>query len=263
MSSGMYYNEYLKLDELLTAQQPVSQHPDELHFIVVHQVHELWFKLALHHLERARTAMQEDDLLEAARLVQQVVGIFENLRQTALHLHTLPPPAFHRFRQMLAPGSGLQSYQFREIEFLGGARDPRHVAWVKRQLESSHQWERVHHRLEEPSLAEVFDEVLARHHIPEVAHIYAEPHQYTMIYTLADALSELDHQIQAWRYAHIQLVQRTIGTGTVGTGGTTHDYLLATLKVHLFPALWAARDRLTSWVDHGTIEIPKGYTENG
>lgn len=262
MSSGMYYDEYLKLDVLLAAQQPVSQHPDELHFIIIHQVHELWFKLALLHLERARSAMQIDDLLEAARLIQQVVGIFENARQTALHLHSLPPTAFHRFRQLLAPGSGLQSYQFREIEFLGGARDPRHVQWVKRQLENSQQWERVHRRLEEPSLAETFDAVLTRHHIPEVALIYAEPHQYRNIHALADALSELDHKIQAWRYAHIQLVQRTIGTGTVGTGGTTHDYLLATLKVHLFPSLWAARDRLTSWVDHGTIEIPRGELGN-
>lgn len=246
---GLYYADYLKLDVLLAAQRPLSEHPDELHFIIIHQVHELWFKLALRHLERARDAMEADQLVEATRLIQQVAAIFENLTGTAEHLHTLPPMAFHQFRQLLAPGSGLQSYQFREIEFLGGIRDPRHIQWVKRQLPNDEQWVTVYKRLEEPSIAETFDTLIERHHIPDIATIYASPADYREIYALADALSVLDHKVQQWRYSHIQLVQRTIGAGAMGTGGTTHDYLVSTLRIHLFPALWEARNQLTQRVD--------------
>lgn len=245
----LYYADYLKLDVLLAAQAPLSTNPDELHFIVIHQVHELWFKLALHHLERAREAMQHDQLVEATRLIHQIAAIFENLIGTVEHLHTLPPQAFHQFRQLLAPGSGLQSYQFRELEFLGGIRDSRHVEWVKRQLQSDEQWGTVYRRIEEPSIAETFDELIKRHAIPDVCTVYAYPAEYQEVYALADALSVLDHKIQQWRYSHIQLVQRTIGSGVMGTGGTMHDYLISTLRVQLFPSLWEARNQLTNRID--------------
>lgn len=243
------YADYLKLDELLSTQQPLSEHPDELHFIIVHQVHELWFKLALHHLDRARAAIAADQFTEAARLVNQVTAIIENLIGTAEHLHTLPAESFHRFRSLLAPGSGLQSYQFRELEFVAGRRDEAHIAWVRRVLGRDDHLQLVEARLAEPSLAEVLDGKLAQHEIALVD-VYAHPTNHPALYALCEALSELDHRVVRWRFTHIQLVERTIGAGTTGTGGTTHDYLLRTLNVRLFPALWAARDALTARVDH-------------
>lgn len=239
------YEDYLKLGALLSAQEPLSDHPDELHFIIVHQIHELWFKLALHHLERARLALDADRLADAARLVDQVAGIFDNLITTAEHLHSLPPESFHHFRHLLAPGSGLQSYQFREIEFLAGRRDSEHVAFVRRVLSHDEHLAQVERRLQAPSLADALEAALQRHGLPDLVTVYADPPAYPDLYALCEALSVFDQRVVRWRFAHIQLVERTIGTGAVGTGGTTHDFLTATLHARLFPALWAARDELT------------------
>ncbi len=243
--SPTHYADYLRLDDLLATQQPLSDHPDELHFIVVHQVHELWFKLALHHLERATQAVAADDLIEAVRLIDQVTGIFDNLKGAVEHLQTLPPISFLAFRRLLAPGSGLQSYQFREIEFLLGARDPAHVQLVERVLTRDQHWQQVKRRLDKPSLAEELDRALARHGFVSLVELYAAPTEHPKLYTLCEALSVLEQHIMRWRFSHIQLVERTIGAATVGTGGTTHDYLTATLKLKLFPALWEARNELS------------------
>lgn len=239
------YADYLQLPTLLEAQKPLSDHPDELHFIIIHQIHELWFKLALHHLERARTAMQTDDLLEASRLIEQVINIFENARTTVENLHSLPPMAFHQFRELLAPGSGMQSFQFRELEFLVGLRDEQHINWVHRQLAKESHWEQVHRRLDEPSLQDALAEVFVRHHIQDVVDIYANPTQYPQLFQLCEDLSRFDHKILLWRQSHIQLVERTIGAGVMGTGGTTHEYLVATMRKPFFPQLWEARNALT------------------
>lgn len=240
-----YYADYLQLDTLLDAQKPLSDVPDELHFIIIHQIHELWFKLALRHMERARAGIQTDDLAQAVRLINQVAAIFENARHTVEHLHSLPPAAFHGFRHLLAPGSGMQSYQFREIEFLGGIRDAEHQKWTAQQLAEDAHWQRVKKRLDEPSLNEAFMALLARAGVDDIAAIYADPAAAPDLYRLCDSLSALEHRVLLWRQSHIQLIERTIGAGVMGTGGTTHDYLQATLRRRFFPALWAARDTLT------------------
>jgi len=236
------YEGYLQLETLLAAQQPLSDHPDELHFIIVHQVHELWFKLALHHLDRARDALDADALIEAARLADQVTGVFDNLIGAVEHLQSLPPESFRQFRHLLAPGSGLQSYQFREIEFIAGRRDPDHVAFVRRALARDEHLRQVERRLEKPSLADALDAALQRRAVPDLAAVYAAPAAHPDLYALCEALSTLDQRVTRWRFGHIQLVERTIGTGTVGTGGTTHDYLQKTLSARLFPKLWTARN---------------------
>jgi tryptophan 2,3-dioxygenase len=243
------YAEYLHLDTLLSAQHPLSDHPDELHFIIVHQVHELWFRLGIHHLERARAAIETDSLFEAVRLIRQVGAIFSNLRATVEHLHSLPPASFHVFRQLLAPGSGMQSYQFREIELLAGRRDARFLKWVGNTLGEPRRWEAIRVRLDESSLADVFDALLARRGVPDAATVYAYTDQHPDLYAVTDALSALDHLIVSWRQSHVQLIERTIGAGTTGTGGTTHDYLQAMLQVRLFPKLWDARNELSRRVD--------------
>jgi tryptophan 2,3-dioxygenase len=252
-SSGAFYAEYLMLDDLLAAQHLRSDQPDELQFIIVHQVHELWFKLALRQLERARDALRADAILEAARLFGQVIEVFRNLRGAAEQLQSLPPMAFHTFRKFLATGSGMQSFQFRQIEFLLGNRDPKFVAWVRNLFAGDDHLEQIMARLAEPSVADALGEVLPRHDISDFAALYAHPERCPEIYALADTLSALEHQVILWRLAHIQLVERTIGAGTVGTGGTTHDYLQKAAQARFFPELWAARDELSRRVDAGQV----------
>ncbi len=247
-----YYAEYLDLSTLLAAQHPLTDHPDELHFIVVHQVHELWFRLALHHLERARRALLEEVVLEAVRLLEQVTGIFRSTLAAIEHLQSLPPASFHVFRAMLSPASGMQSYQFREIEVLAGRRDERYLKWARSTLAEDSHRALLDARLAEPSLLEAAEGLLTRRGMPDIAAIYAagmagQPD----LYVLCEALSALDHAIAAWRQAHILLIERTIGERTTGTGGTSHDYLQAMAQVRLFPALWEARNELSRRIDAG------------
>lgn len=247
-----HYAEYLKLDDLLKLQQPLSDHPDEYHFIIIHQIHELWFKLALHHLGRVRQALIEDQPIEGVRLLSQVTEIFENLQGTVKHLQSLPPMAFHTFRMLLAPGSGMQSFQFREIELVAGRRDPQYLKWVENTLTNDYHWEQVKAHLGKSSLMDEFTALLARRDAADLTAVYAHPDQYPDLYALADALSVLDQTVVLWRYSHIQLVERTIGAGTTGTGGTTHDYLQKASQVKLFPQIWEARNELSRRVDEAT-----------
>jgi len=249
------YTEYLALDVLLNAQHPKSDNPDELHFILIHQIHELWFKLALHHMERLRDALDADDLIEAVRLTNQITAVFESATQTVEHLHSLPPVAFHAYRQLLAPGSGMQSRQFREFEVLAGLRDKGYVKWILDMLAAEPDREAIRQRLAEPSLREAFTGMLDRRDAGDLADVYANPSRDSALYGLCDALSILEHTVLRWRYSHIQLVERTIGAGVVGTGGTTHDYLVASLKRRFFPALWEARNVLTTRVNDGTLNL--------
>ena len=246
-----FYSEYLKLDELLAVQALRSDQPDELQFIVVHQVHELWFKLALNELARARDALLADSILDANRLLGQVVEIFRNLRGATEQLHSLPPMAFHTFRKFLATGSGMQSFQFREIEFLLGNRAPRHIAWVKNLFAGDRHLGQNMARLDEPSLADALGGVLPRHDIADWAALYAHPERCPELYALADVLSALEQQVILWRMAHMQLVERTIGAATIGTGGTAHEYLQRAAQARFFPELWEARNELSRRVDAG------------
>jgi tryptophan 2,3-dioxygenase len=247
------YAEYLKLDDLLAAQQQRSEHPDELQFIIVHQVHELWFKLILHQLGRLRAAMQDNQLVEAVRLAGQVIDIFRNLRYATEHLQTLPPVAFHSFRAFLASGSGMQSFQFREIEIVLGRRDEKYLKWVGNTLVEDSHFKLVEARLVEQSIADTLTDLLARQGVTDCADVYAHPERHSELYALADAFSVLEHQIIVWRTAHIQLVERTIGVATVGTGGTSHDYLQKASQARFFPMLWEARNELSRRVDAGEV----------
>lgn len=248
-SGSTMYADYLKLDVLLGAQQQLSAHPDEMHFIIVHQIHELWFKLILHQLARARAALQADQPVEATRLLNQAVDSFRNLRVTTEHLQSLPASAFLSFRKFLAPGSGMQSFQFRKIEFLLGHRDAKYVEWVKSTLGNDQHLAEIEARLAEPSLAQAFEEMLASHNLTDLAAIYRHPERCPEFYALAETLCVLEHQIILWRYAHIQLVERTLGAAAIGTGGTTHDYLQNAARTRFFPALWEARNELVRRMD--------------
>jgi len=243
------YADYLRLDELLALQQPLSDSPDELHFITIHQIHELWFKVAILHLNRTREAVDGDLPVEALRLIGQVTEIFENLRLTARHLQSMPPVSFHVFRHLLAPASGMQSFQFREVELIAGRRDETYLQWVQRTFPRDGDWETVKRHLETPSLAQSLEALLTRCGVPDVATLLEHPEKWPELYALADGLAVFDHTVSLWRQTHIHLVERTIGAGTVGTGGTTHDFLQRASQVRFFPALWEARNELSRRMD--------------
>lgn len=257
------YPSYLKLPELLALQEPKTQpaHLDEMQFIIVHQAFELWFKLVLHELDEAFAAMGRGDLREATHLVRRITQI-ERLWIDQIHiLETMRPTDFLRFRAVLTPASGLQSSQFREIEYASGLKEPRYL-----QLHNADPaaLKRLEARLKAPSLWDAFLGVLAKAGLDAGAGrakslqaIHADP-RHEALRDLAEALIEYDEYLALWRAHHIHMVSRMIG-GKPGTGaslvqstlkggepmgGQGVDYLMSTLSKKCFPELWAMRTRL-------------------
>jgi tryptophan 2,3-dioxygenase len=242
------YGDYLHIKELLALQHPRSEHPDELQFIIVHQAFELWFKLALFELERVQKAMDSDDAFGAARMLGRVHAIERLLAQQILILETMPPQDFHGFRTYLGTASGLQSYQFREMEVFSGLREERYLSFIEREYEG-HDWPSIARHLDRPSLRETWQALLKRRGVEDVAGLYEDPGARYDLYLLAEALAEYDELFLRWRFLHIQLVERVIGGGVSGTGGTVQPYLSETLKYRFFPGLWDARNTLTERTD--------------
>lgn len=244
-----HYAEYLRLDQLLGSQQPLSESQDELHFITIHQIHELWFKLAIYHLKRACDAVDADQPTEATRLIAQVTEIFQNLQTTARHLNSMPPASFHAFRHLLSPASGMQSFQFREIELIAGRRDPAFLAWVQKTFPRAQDWAIAEKHLAESSLAERLDALVERSGVADLATLYSSPDRWPEVYALAEALSVFEHTVSLWRQMHMQLIERTIGAGTTGTGGMDNSYLQRASQTRFFPKLWEARNELSRRVE--------------
>jgi tryptophan 2,3-dioxygenase len=257
------YGEYLKIPELLSLQECLSdpEAPDELLFIVIHQAYELWFKEILHELDKAKSHLQADELEEATRLVKRVLSIEEVLVDQIHILETMRPTDFLEFRSELEPASGFQSVQFREVEFLTGMKN---ASLLEGMDFSDEERKRLHRRLDEPSLRVDFYEFLARQGFdvvvppdredyPEtsrkqtlsaVKQIYAEPGEYPDIYRLCESLVEHDRNIQLWRYHHVRVVERLIGT-KMGTGGSEGvEYLNSTLSKRALPMLWEVRGHI-------------------
>lgn len=245
------YGRYLYLEQLLALQHPRSDHPDELQFIIVHQAFELWFKLALFELDRVYSAMEADDAFGAARVLGRVHAIQRLLIQQIQLLETMPPQDFHGFRTYLGSASGLQSYQFREMEVFSGLREERYLNFIKREYED-HDWPPIARHLERPSLREVWRALLARRGVADVTALYEDPHAHYDLYLLAEALLEYDELFLRWRFLHIQLVERVIGGQVSGTGGTVQPYLEETLKHRFFPGLWEVRNVLTERADQAS-----------
>ena len=256
------YGSYLQLEQLLASQklesEPVAH--DELLFITIHQVYELWFKQLLHEATAARDAMLEDAggsstdanrLWWAQHLFQRMHVIERVLVQQVDVLETMTPQDFLQFRQTLAPASGFQSVQFRELEFLSGAKDP---AFVERfRGLTQEEARRLRRRLDEPTLWDAFVLVLARRgldvdgneaitrSVRRAAHDRAA---YGDIWALAEALLQHDELAAAWRARHVVMVERMIGTKT-GTGGSSgSEYLRTRLTLKYFPLLWELRSHL-------------------
>ncbi|MGZ4486488.1 MAG: tryptophan 2,3-dioxygenase family protein [Nocardioides sp.] len=247
------YGSYLRLPQLLDAQHLESDPPahDELLFITIHQVYELWFKQLLHEVTAARDAMSEGRLWWAQHLLARVHVIERVLVQQVDVLETMTPQDFLEFRQRLAPASGFQSVQFRELEFLSGAKDPSYVERF-RGLTAEEQ-ERLSVRLEQPTLWDAFVDVVAAAGLPAgndeqvSASLRTAAHdrsQYAAVWALAEALLQHDELAASWRARHVVMVERMIGAKS-GTGGSSGaGYLRSRLPMQYYPLLWELRSEL-------------------
>ena len=220
------YGSYLRVAELLDQQHLESDPPahDELLFITVHQVYELWFKQLLHELTAAREEMFSGDLWRARHLLARVVAVEDVLIRQVAVLETMTPQDFLVFRDRLAPASGFQSVQFRELEFLAGAKDPGYLDRF-RSL-TAEERARLQRRLDEPSLWEAFLHVVRRAGLPagtdeeitaSLLTVAGDRGTYGEVWELAERLLDHDANAALWRSRHVLMVERQIGTKS-GTG---------------------------------------------
>ena len=259
---GVTYSSYLKLKELLELQEPLSDGPehDETLFIIIHQVYELWFKEMLHEIDYVKVLLERGDAPRVLHTMKRVLTILKVVVAQIDVLETMTPLEFLSFRARLESGSGFQSFQFRELEYLLGAKDPRALA---RYPEGSDARKRIERRLAEPTLWDAFlhylaaqgravpKELLERDVTQPIEPAPALHPVLTEIYrkdpalsSLLERLVDLDEGFQEWRYRHVKMVERTIGT-RIGTGGSEGAaYLRTTLNRPFFPDLWAIRTEL-------------------
>ena len=263
LAGRMSYADYLHLDQILTAQEPLSAAHDELLFIIQHQTSELWMKLAIHELRSAIEAIRHDALQPAFKMLARVARIFEQLNSAWDVLRTMTPSEYTQFRDSLGQSSGFQSYQYRVIEFLAGNRNAAMLKPHEHRADVSAKLEEI---LSAPSL---YDEALlllarngfdigadarrtdwratrteSRAAIEAWKAIYAAPERYWSLYELAEKLVDFEDYFRRWRFNHVTTVERIIGLkrGTGGTGGVS--YLRKMLEVELFPELWHVRTEL-------------------
>jgi len=247
------YGSYLRVPELLAQQVQISDPAahDELLFITVHQVYELWFQQVLHELTAARDQMLAGETYLPRKALSRVHVIERILITQVQVLETMTPQDFLAFRAHLSPASGFQSVQFREIEFLSGARDPAYVERM-RQASTAEQ-ERMWRRLDEPSLWEAYVSLLERRGFAvgsederraSLLHIARDAVAAPELWELAEGLLEHDSLASQWRSRHVDMVERQIGTKS-GTGGSSGaPYLRSRLGVRYYPELWELR----SWL---------------
>ncbi len=256
----MDYQRFAMLPELLSLQQPLSEPPehDEMLFIIVHQVHELWFKAALHELDHARNLLVAGDEPRVAATLKRVRSIMKVLVGQLDILETMTPVEFESFRDRLDTASGFQSAQFRELEFTLGLKRKS----ILKGFPYPDEQRRLRRRLEEPSLWDAFLRFLVRKgcKVPERAltrdlteSVTADPevqallvemyHSDPAVVNLCERLVDLDEGFQEWRYRHVKMVERTIGTKP-GTGDSAGAAYLATTLTAAFPDLWEMRSAL-------------------
>ena len=247
------YGDYLHLPGLLAAQVPLVDPPahDELLFITVHQAYELWFKQLLHELAGARDAMDADQTWQARHLMRRSIVIERLLVGQIDVIETMTPQDFLTFRFALAPASGLQSVQYRELEFLSGAKDHRFVTRFRALTDDER--ERLDRRLAEPALWDAYLALLGRRGLDvrgdrEVTEsllvIAGDRARHDDLWQLAEDLLAHDEAAALWRARHVQMVERQIGTKS-GTGGSTGaPFLHRRVPLRYYPLLWELRDRL-------------------
>jgi tryptophan 2,3-dioxygenase len=252
LPNRLSYSSYLKVDELLGLQHPLShpEHHDEMLFIIIHQVYELWFKQLLHELDAVALALERDDLLRVSKCFRRVHTIQRLIESQIEVLETMTPHEFNQFRDNLNPASGFQSVQFREMEFLCGVRRTDTLAHIE--LNASER-ARLDARLANPSLYDRVKAVLVRRSfaiepsatlIESLRQIYVYNERWYDLYMLMEELIEFDERFLLWRGRHVRMVERMIGQ-RIGTGGSSGaQYLQGTLVHRFFPELWEVRTHL-------------------
>ena len=259
----MSYGDYLHLDQVLTAQHPLSPDHNEMLFIVQHQTSELWMKLMLHELRAAVAAIASDELGTAFKMLARVSRIMEQLVHAWDVLATMTPPEYSAIRPYLSASSGFQSYQYRCIEFTMGNKN---AAMLKPHAHRPDLLAQVEQAWRAPSLYDESLRLLARRGIPIPAshlerdwtqayvesdavrdgwlQVYRDPKRYWDLYQLGEELTDLEDAFRLWRFRHVTTVQRIIGfkRGTGGTGGVS--YLRKMLDTELFPEVWSLRTEL-------------------
>ncbi|WP_408011736.1 tryptophan 2,3-dioxygenase [Pseudalkalibacillus sp. A8] len=261
--NNMTYGEYLQLDRLLSSQTSLSGHHDEMLFIVIHQVSELWMKMILHELNSAIDSIREGELQPAFKMLARVSKVQSQIIQAWDVLSTLTPSEYLEFRDKLGQASGFQSYQYRMIEFALGYKTP-HVLRIYQKDPELHA--RLKEAYEAPSIYDVaiqelskagFDinpELLKRDYSvtyegdPSVkaawVEVYRNVDQYWDLYQLAEKLVDIEDWLQQWRFRHMKTVERIIGH-KIGTGGSSGvSYLKKVLDHRFFPELWDIRTEL-------------------
>jgi tryptophan 2,3-dioxygenase len=250
--AGMTYADYLKLDQLLSAQQPLSALHDEMLFIVIHQTKELWMKEMLHELRLAIRLVGDDRFAEAYKAMARISRIQAVMTLSWEVLSTLTPVDYMKFRDVLGTSSGFQSAQFREIEYRLGLKEP---AFVEHYPQGSPERERLEAALDEPSLRDAAIAALERAGFDvgdrsEQAlaaawlQIYRDSDRWFELYELAEKLVDIDDALAMWRFKHVLTVERIIGNkrGTGGSAGA--PYLRSTIDKRIFPELWSLRTAL-------------------
>ncbi|WP_291011485.1 tryptophan 2,3-dioxygenase [Hydrogenophaga sp.] len=262
-SHDMSYGDYLQLDSILSAQQPLSPAHDEMLFIVQHQTSELWMKLMLHELTAAVRNVASDELPTAFKQLARVSKIMEQLVHAWDVLATMTPPEYSAMRPYLGKSSGFQSFQYRCIEFALGNKN---AAMLQPHAHNPTRLAMVQAAFEAPSLYDEALRLLARRGLPVPAshverewtqaysaspaveqawlQVYRHPQQHWDLYQLGEELTDLEDAFRLWRFRHVTTVERVIGfkRGTGGTGGVS--YLRKMLDVVLFPEIWSLRTDL-------------------
>lgn len=235
------YGSYLRIPELLHLQQTLSDEHDELLFIVAHQVYELWFKVVLFELESARDRIDADDVFFARHRLRRVHVVERLLVEQIEVLETMSPQDFLAFRSRLAPASGFQSVQFREIEFLSGLKEP---GYLERLEASQEEVARLRGRLDQPTLDDAFRALIKRRGSPSLLDVFRDRDRFGDLFDLCEALLDHDEAFAHWRARHVLMVERQIGSKT-GTGGSSGvKYLRTTLGKRFYPELWEVRSAL-------------------
>ncbi len=262
-SRSMSYGDYLHLDQVLSAQHPLSPGHDEMLFIVQHQTSELWMKLMLHELQAAITNVSQDRMAPAFKMLARVSRIMEQLVHAWDVLATMTPPEYSAIRPYLAQSSGFQSWQYRSIEFSLGNKN---AAMLRPHEHAPERLAQVRAAYEAPSLYDEALRLLARRGLPvppshlqrdwtqpyvaddgvEAAwlQVYRNPEAYWDLYQLGEELTDLEDAFRLWRFRHVTTVERIIGfkRGTGGTSGV--GYLRKMLDTVLFPEIWKLRTDL-------------------
>jgi len=263
LKGTMRYGDYLHLEQILSAQQPLSTHHDEMLFIVIHQASELWLKLAGHELVAAIANVRNSNFRHAFKVISRVKQILNQLVDSWNILATLTPVDYHKFRDQLGTASGFQSYGYRKLEFLLGNKN---AAILKVHEDTPFAHKELKEILGKPSL---YDEVIRKlsesgfdidrdvlerdvsaHYernesvLQAWLKIYRNSEQYFELYELAEKLVDIEDAFQQWRFKHMYTVQRIIGhkKGTGGSSGVT--FLKKALETSFFPELFELRTEL-------------------